>query len=370
MNEHIKQIGAHFDVFGEFIGARPFGSGHINDTFMAEYDQGGTLIRYIHQRINTDIFKDPEGQMENIQRVTAHIRGKLQKAQQKHYTRETLILVPTLNGLSFHKDEGGNYWRTYVYVEGTHSIDTASTPEQAYQAAKAFGRFQHVLADLPSPRLVDVIPDFHNTPQRYRNLEQAIQDDLAGRVQQVTDEIAFARARQSFTGILLDACACGKIPERVVHNDTKLNNVLMDDASGQGVCVIDLDTVMPGLALYDFGDLVRTMVSPTEEDTCDLDAIHVRLDFFDALAKGYLEETASVLTDEEIHLLPASGILITLETGLRFLTDYLQGDPYFKTHREEHNLHRCRAQFRLVSELEHVQDQLADIVNSHINNFR
>jgi aminoglycoside phosphotransferase (APT) family kinase protein len=257
-------------------------------------------------------------------------------------------------------DAEGNYWRAYRFVEGASAYDAVESTEQAFQAAKAFGRFQKLLAGLPAPRLHDTIPDFHHTPKRFMALEQAIAADVAGRDLLAKPEIAFAFAHQSIAGVLLDA----NLPERVTHNDTKFNNVLLDDATGEGLCVIDLDTVMPGLALYDFGDMVRTTTSPAQEDERDLSRVTMQFPMFEALARGYLSEAGDFLTHAEKQHLVFSGKSIAFEQGVRFLADYLAGDTYYKVHRDGHNLDRCRTQFKLVESIEHQEERMERLVES------
>ena len=337
------KLAAQFQIHGEPVAATPYGSGHINDTYAAVFDQGGAPMRYILQRINHNIFKNPVALMENVQRVTAHLQSKLTTDR----SRRALTLIPTCAGQPFHRDAGGNYWRAYIFIEKARTYDAVESPQQAFAAAMAFGQFQKLLADLPAPRLHDTIPDFHNTPKRFAALENAIAADIANRAKLAQAEIAFARRHQALTGVLLAA----GLPERVTHNDTKFNNVMLDDATHEGICVIDLDTVMPGLALYDFGDLVRTTTSPAKEDERDLTKVQMQLPLFAALARGYLATAGAFLTKAEKQHLVTAGKLITFEIGIRFLTDFLEGDVYFKVHRAGHNLDRCRTQFKLVESI-------------------
>jgi aminoglycoside phosphotransferase (APT) family kinase protein len=257
-------------------------------------------------------------------------------------------------------DEDGDYWRAYYYISGARTYDAVENCEQAFQAARAFGRFQDLLAGTPPPRLHDTIPDFHNTPKRFEALLAAISADTAGRSVTTKPEIEFALLREPIVSILQNA----NLPERVTHNDTKFNNVLLDDATGEGICVVDLDTVMPGLAPYDFGDMVRTTTSPTEEDEQDLSKVTMQFPMFEALVRGYLSSARGFLTKDEQRLLAFSGKLITFEIGIRFLTDYLSGDTYFKIHREGHNLDRCRAQFKLVQSIELQEERMERLVES------
>jgi Ser/Thr protein kinase RdoA (MazF antagonist) len=351
-----RQVASQFQIYGEFINAGPYGSGHINDTYCAVFNQGGTPVRYILQRINHHVFKTPVALMENVERVTTHISKKV--AGHPDFSRCGLTLIPARDGRAWHSDEGGNYWRTYIFVENARTYDAVESPQQAFQAARAFGRFQKLLADLPAPRLHDTIPGFHHTPQRFAKLEAAIAADPANRARLAESEIEFALNHKAMAGVLLAA----GLPERVTHNDTKLNNVMLDDETGEGICVIDLDTVMPGLAPYDFGDIVRTSTSPAKEDERDLSKVQMQFPMFEALARGYLETAAEFLTKAERQLLVLSGKLITFEIGIRFLTDYLEGDSYFKVHREGHNLDRCRTQFKLVESIERQEGAMNKLV--------
>jgi aminoglycoside phosphotransferase (APT) family kinase protein len=354
----IRAIARQFRIYGEFRSAEPYGSGHINDTFCLVFDQAGAATRYILQRINHNIFKNPIALMENIQRVTAHVA--LRMVGEQDFSRRVLTLVPARDGLHYHRDEHGNYWRVYLFIEKARSYDAVESPKQAFEAAKAYGRFQRLLADLPAPRLHDTIPDFHHTPKRFAALEQAIAADAANRATLAKPEIEFALSHKPITGVLLEA----GLPERVTHNDTKFNNVMLDDATGEGICVVDLDTLMPGLALYDFGDMVRTATSPAKEDERDLSKVTMQFPMFDALVRGYLTAAGDFLTAAEKRHLSFSGKLITFEIGIRFLTDYLAGDTYFKVHREGHNLDRCRTQFKLVESIEAQEAQMNQLVES------
>ena len=277
--------------------------------------------------------------MENIQRVTSYLAAKVSGEPDR--SRLVLTLIPTRDERAWHVDADGSYWRTYRFVENAHTYDAVESTDQAFQAAKAFGRFQKLLVDLPEPRLHNTIKDFHHTPKRFMTLEQAIASDAAGRAIFAKPEIEFAIAHQSITSVLLDA----NLPERITHNDTKFNNVMLDDVTGEGVCVIDLDTVMPGLALHDFGDMVRTATSPAKEDEQDLTKVTMQFSMFEALVRGYLASAGDFLTKAEKQHLVFSGKLMTFEQGVRFLTDYLQGDTYYKVSHGEHNLRRCRTQF-------------------------
>ncbi len=347
-----------FEIDGEFLEAQPYGSGHINDTYRVFFQNGSAPHRYILQRINHNIFKNPEALMQNVERVTEHLATIV--ADEPDSNRRALRLIPARDGRGWHVDAEGNHWRAYRFIEKARTYDAVETTEQAFQAARAFGRFQQQLAELPAPRLHDTIPDFHHTPKRFSALEQAIAADSAGRAVLAKAEIDFALARKPIARVLLDA----KLPERVTHNDTKFNNVMLDDTTGEGICVIDLDTVMPGLAPYDFGDMVRTTTSPAMEDERDLSKVTMQFPMFEALVRGYTSSAGEFLTKEEKALLAFSGKLITFEIGTRFLTDYLAGDTYFKVHREGHNLDRCRTQFKLVESIEEQEERMNRLVET------
>jgi hypothetical protein len=354
----LPAIARAFDLPGEFLSAVPTGSGHINDSYCATFQTAGQPARYILQRINHHIFRDPAALMENIQRVTSHLATKLATEPDSH--RRTLTLIPTRNSLAWYIDPFGNHWRAYRFIEQARTYDIVESPAQAYQAAKAFGHFQRLLADLPAPRLHDTIPDFHHTPKRFAALQHAITADVANRALLALPEINFALGRIAITNVLLDA----HLSERVTHNDTKFNNVMLDDRTGEGICVIDLDTVMPGLAPYDFGDMVRTTTSPAAEDELDLSKVTLQFPMFEALLRGYLASAGSFLSPAERRHLVAAGKIITFEIGIRFLTDYLAGDTYYKIHRPSHNLDRCRTQFKLVASIEQQEDAMHRLVES------
>ena len=359
--KQFNEIAAAFPCQGIYLGDEPCGSGHINDTYKAFYSVDGQEVHYIHQRINHNIFKDVPALMDNIGRVTRHQRKKFSEAGAGDWDRRVLTLIPTVDGQDYYLDRAGNYWRTYLFIEGAVGIDVIENTDQAYETARTFGEFQCQLADL-SGRLNDTIPNFHHTRSRFDVLIQAIKEDAYDRAVNVQAEIAFAKEREEIVDVVIDLMASGDMPERVTHNDTKLNNVLIDYETGKGMCVIDLDTVMPGCVLYDFGDMIRTTTNQAEEDEADLSKVDMNIDYFEALVKGYLETASGFLTKKERELLAFSGKLITFEIGLRFLTDYLQGDTYFKTHRERQNIDRCRKQFKMVQSMEDQMDAMQKIV--------
>ena len=340
-------IARAFQFEGQFLEAQPYGNGHINDTYRVLMRDQDIDRRYILQRINHDIFKQPIAVMENIQRITDHLRQKV-GAMGLDTGRHALKLIPTTSGDLYYQDEAGNVWRAYHFIEQATSFDVVESPEQAFEVGKAFGFFQQQLVDLTGPRLHETIPDFHNTPKRFQTLRAAIEADAFNRAKTAQADIEFALQQEAMVHVLMDLQQQDLIPERVTHNDTKINNVMLDDQTGQGLCVVDLDTVMPGLALYDFGDMVRSATCFAAEDEQDLSKVKMEMPIFEALTDGYLATAGEFLNETEKAHLAFSGKLITFEIGIRFLTDYLTGDTYFKIHREGHNLDRARSQFALV----------------------
>ena len=345
---NLNQVLRQFDL-PESIA--PYGNGHINDTYCVE------APRYILQRINTNIFKDPDGLMENIENVTAFLRKKIAAAG-GNPDRETLTVIKTLDGKNCYKHDDNNVFRLYLFIEDTKTIENDKTYDDLYEAGIGFGRFQKMLEDFPVEILHETIPNFHHTPKRVEALKQAIAENKAGRKDSVQEEIAFALEKAAFADKVINGIAEGKIPMRVTHNDTKINNILFDAETGKAVSVIDLDTVMPGSMLYDFGDALRMGGSTGAEDETDLSKVNFDAKAFECFAKGFLSEMKDSLTDEELALLPFSVKLLTYECGIRFLTDYLNGDTYFKIHREHHNLDRARNQFKLVADLENMEEEL------------
>ena len=357
-----REVGGAFQIAGDFAGAAGVGTGHIHQTCAVTYNQAGCPVRYMFQKINDSIFRDVPKLMENIRRVTAHAYAALEANHAPDPSRRTLTIVPTREGEPFLRTPSGQFWRVYYFIEGARTYERIETASQAFEAARAFGRFQALLADLPGGRLNETIPNFHHTRSRLEALRRAIAADARGRAAGVRAEIDFFLAREADADVLLALHAAERLPERVTHNDCKLNNVMLDDETGEGICVIDLDTVMPGLVHYDFGDMVRTATSTAFEDERDLSKVSFQLPMFEALARGYLAGAGHFLTADETAHLAFAGKLITMETGMRFLTDYLEGDVYFRTHREGHNLDRCRTQIALVREMERHMPAMEEIV--------
>lgn len=359
-------IGEQFRIEGNWLDACPYGTGHINDTYAAKWVLNGKQKRFIHQRINHTVFSNPPQLMENILRVTSHLQRKLAAEPGSDPLRGSLTVIPTKNGASYYQDEQNNFWRTYVFIEDADTYDVCRDVQQAYQVALAFGRFQTALTDLPGGKLHETIPWFHHTPRRYQTLELAVSDDPMNRCPSAQAAIDFCLAHSSLVSMLTSPIERGEIPERITHNDTKINNVMIDNRTGRGICIIDLDTVMTGCALYDFGDMVRSLARTSAEDERDLSRVFMDIAAFEALVRGYLDGSRSFLTPVEIEYLPLAGVLLTFTIGIRFLTDYLLGDVYFKVHRPGHNLDRARVQFKMLESMEQQQAEMMSIVRKYL----
>lgn len=360
MNEKniIDEVIDNFDFFNEVLSIKPYGSGHINDTYLLEFNETGAIIL---QKMNTYIFKQPVQLMENIMNVTAFLRERINE-NGGNPDRETLTVILDKHGKPYYLDSNGEYWRAFKFITGATSYDEVKTDDDFYQSALAFGKFQSLLADYPAETLHETIADFHNTKVRFETFKDAVAKDVCGRASDVQDEIRFVLEHEDLANVLGDMQANGEIPLRVTHNDTKLNNVLIDDTTHQGICVIDLDTVMPGLAVNDFGDSIRFGASTGAEDEKDLSKIECSMHLFEVYTKGFIEGCNHRLTKAEINALPIGAKVMTFECGMRFLTDYLQGDVYFKTAYPTHNLDRCRTQFKLVADMEKKWAMMNEIV--------
>ena len=353
--ELLRQAAAAFD-FGLPTGeVERYGAGHINDTFAVW--AADRSRRWILQRINTDTFTDPAGLMENVTGVTSYLRREI-LARGGDPDRETLNVVPTREGKPYYTDCEGGAWRAYLFVEGTVCLQKVENERDFYTAAETFGNFQNQLAGYPAATLHETIARFHDTPNRYANFEKALAADVMGRAREIGPEIAFIRAREADCHVLMDQLAAGVLPLRVTHNDTKLNNVLIDQATGKGICVIDLDTVMPGLSAYDFGDSIRFGANDCAEDEPDQTKVHFSLPLYEVFTRGYLSAAGDAMGEAERRSLPWGARLMTLECGIRFLTDYLEGDHYFHTTRPGQNLDRARTQFTLVAGMERAFDEM------------
>lgn len=344
---------------------KPFGEGHINETYAVYMPtEAGEEFAYILQRVNNNVFKDPAGVMENIFGVTEYLRNVIRE-EGGDPDRETLSCIKTKDGCTYFEDSEGQPWRCYNYIPNSVCYQLVEEPEQFYQSGSSFGHFLKQLGDYPASSLKETIPDFHNTVKRFANFQRAVKRDIKNRAVTCRSEIKFALERETDCGVLVRQQEEGKLPLRVTHNDTKLNNILFDADTGKGLCIIDLDTIMPGLAANDFGDSIRFGAATAEEDERNLDLMHFDISLYELYVKGYLEATEGVLTPEEIESLPWGARLMTLECGMRFLTDYLEGDTYFKTAYPEHNLVRARTQFRLVDEMEQQFEKMQEIVRQY-----
>ncbi len=366
---NIKNIFNSFNILGDYISSEPYGNGHINDTYKVFVSQGGATIHYLFQRINNHVFKNPENLMSNIERICIHLQYKIKKSYSQNASRSALSLVSSKEDKPFVLDETG-YWRCYLFIEDALGYDIIDTENQAFEAAKAFGTYQSLLSDLPGERLIETIPDFHNTPKRFQHFKEIIRLDTNSLADSVKKEIDFYLSFEKEISYFTDRLKSGDLPERVTHNDTKLNNVLLDVKSGKAVCIIDLDTSMPGLAAYDFGDLVRTSTCFSAEDEKDLSKVVFQKEMFESLITGYLSTASSFLTENEVKSLVFGSILMTYEVGMRFLTDYLDGNFYFKSKYTEHNLIRSRTQMTLVESLLQNRDELEEFTWSVYENMK
>ena len=363
----LKEAIANFNYFGRLKACEPFGSGHINDTYRLTFeigDMGDVCV--ILQRMNREIFKKPVELMENIVGVTSHLRKKIIKAGGDP-ERETLNVILAKDGKAYYVDSMGEYWRSFKYITEATSYDLVEKPEDFYESAVAFGHFQRMLADYPAETLHETIEGFHDTKARLRAFKEAVEKDVCGRAASVQKEIDFVLSHEDTANVFGDLLEKGELPIGVTHNDTKLNIIMIDNTTRKGICVIDLDTVMPGLAMNDFGDSIRFGASTAEEDEQDLSKVSCSMELFELYVKGFLEGCAGSLTDKEVEMLPMGAKVMTYECGMRFLADYLEGDHYFKIHREGHNLDRARTQFKLVADMESKWDTMAEIVRKYAN---
>ncbi len=351
---YAEAIAAFFNTEPESI--KPYGNGHINSTFLVVCEGK----KYTLQKINHNVFPKPFEVMENIKGVTEHIRRKT--AGSKNADRSTLTVMQTLDGKDCYESTVGEYWRLYTYVDDAVAFERVESKKDFYNCANAFGIFQSQLADYPAETLHETIVNFHNTPVRYQNLMRSVENNASGRASDVSAEIEFAKARREFCETLEKARADKSLPLRVTHNDTKLNNILFDEQTLEPICVIDLDTVMPGYSVNDFGDSIRFGANTAAEDETDLSKVSLDLDLFRAYAEGFIKGCNGALTKKELELLPVGAMMMTLECGMRFLADHIDGDVYFKIHRENHNLDRCRCQFALVADMERKLDQMNAII--------
>ena len=349
----------HFRLKGEIKSITPYGNGHINDTFLIATENSQEKNRYILQRVNSNVFKKPKEVMKNIEKVTGFLKIRADSE------REVLSLVPTLEGEIFFEDSDKNIWRIYKFIENSICLDKVENPDEFYECAYAFGSFQKNLSNFPADTLCETIINFHNTPSRYGDFLRAVSEDKCGRADGVQKEIDFIKDRQDFYSVLSNAEKEGELPLRVTHNDTKSNNVMLDKETRKALCVIDLDTVMPGYSVTDFGDAIRFGASTAAEDEKDLEKVHFDIDLYKAYLKGYLDGCGGKLIDSEIMLMPEGAKMMTVECGMRFLGDYLNGDTYFKTAYPEHNLVRARTQLKLVKEMEEHWEEMKEAVKEY-----
>jgi hypothetical protein len=361
MGYNLKEIFNLFAADGTYSTGEPYGSGHIHDTFRIE-TIGKEKDDYILQRLNSKIFKNIPELQNNIERVTVHLQNKLRIIHGSCIKRECLSLVPSIDGKSWIIDNEGSYWRMYIFISNHHSYNVVDSPDKAYEGGKAIGRFQVMLSDMPGAPLFETIPRFHNIKSRLLTFNIKISENPAGRVKSVREEIEQVLRRSDEMMTILRLGNEGKIPLRITHNDTKFNNILLDE-NDKALCVIDLDTVMPGYIHYDFGDAIRTASNTASEDEEDLSKINMNMNLFKAYSEGYLSETAETLNDVEKDFLAFSPKLITYTIAVRFLTDFIDGDNYFKTHHELHNLQRARAQLQLLKSMEKQYEDMKSIIN-------
>ncbi len=363
----IEKIISNFRVYGDFIDAKPFGNGHINDTFLTTYNQAGIEVKYILRKINKYVFKYPEIVIENTVNVISHVTEKLKAEGEKEISNNVMQLIKSKNSNFHFVDENRDYWCVVLFLENTYSIEFVEKDEQAYQAAKAFGRFQKYLVDADLNQFKETIPNFHNLKSRLLIFNNALEKGNIGRIKEAREEIEKAKSYNYLSKKITSLLSKNELPIRITHNDAKINNVLLNKETHEGQCVIDLDTIMPGTVLYDFGDMVRTFTSPFEEDEKDLSKVTICISIFEALVKGYLEELSDELTEIESTNLIYGAKVIIYEQALRFLSDYLMNDVYYKTNYLEHNLVRARTQFALLESIETKTAELESIIMKYIN---
>ena len=361
----IEKICKVFSLKGDFTGYEKINNGHINSTYTLIFEENGKVKKYVLQKINLVVFKDPDKLMSNIVAVTSHIRKKNEEMNIPWADRGTLTFYPCNDGKYYHIDDENNCWRVYGFIDDVYTCNAIDSTEVFENAGIAFGEFQNILADFDGASLFETIENFHNTVSRFADFKKAVDENKSGRLDTVKEEVEFAVAREKDTHVLVDMIADGKLPLRVTHNDTKLNNILFDNVSDKGICIIDLDTVMPGLSLYDFGDSIRFGANTAAEDEKDVSKVSLSLELYEAYVKGYLSSAKDALTDLEKELLPFGAKIMTYECGIRFLMDYLNGDVYFHTEYPEHNLVRARTQFALVADMEKKMDKMLEITKKY-----
>jgi len=363
----IKSLSAHFSLYGDFLHAEPFGNGNINDTYLVTYKQAGQNVRYIIRKINKYVFKQPEIVVENSVNISLHIKNELLKLGEEQISMKSMTFVKTHDDKYYFKDENKDYWCAVLYFEGAYTIDYVQNAEQAYKAAYAFGNFQKMIINADISKYKETIPNFHNLPDRITALNKAVAVDVAGRVKDLAHELEEVKNNMDITEKFVKLLNSKELPVRITHNDTKINNVMLDKASYEGLCVIDLDTVMPGTVLNDFGDMVRTSTSPVPEDEKDFSKVYLQIDIFEALTKGYLAPLSSSITKTEQNNLVFGAKLIVFEQAVRFITDYVAGDVYYPVSYKDHNLVRTKNQFALLNSILEQESAMEKIVQKYIN---
>jgi Ser/Thr protein kinase RdoA (MazF antagonist) len=367
-SKNIAEVISHFKCTADVGSQIAYGSGHINDTFrLKNVMPGGT--DYLLQRINHKIFTNVDKLTDNMRKVTEHLKGKINALGYGDPMKEVMTLIPTINNRYFYKDSDGDYWRMFYFLSGTKSYDVVETQKQAYEGGRAFGKFQYMLSDIPAGEIFEVIPDFHNIQKRLQHLEDAVTEDAGGRVASVTAELNIVKKYAEQMQYFQQPEQVAALPKRVIHNDTKFNNVLLNN-NDEAQCVIDLETVMDGYVAYDFGDAIRTIINTTTEDEADLSKVQLNIPLFEAYVKGYLTEASKFLTDAEVNSLMKGALLLPYMQAVRFLTDHINGDTYFKIKFDGHNLQRARAQFQLVKMLDANAMQMHRIILNEMNQYK
>ncbi|MEN8119696.1 MAG: phosphotransferase [Bacteroidota bacterium] len=362
----IKKLTGHFVVYGDYLTAKPFGNGHINDTFLVSYNQAGINVNYIIRKINKYVFKQPEIVVNNSVKISLHIKNKLEALGETEISRKTLTFVKTRDDKYYHIDQEQDYWCMVLFFEDAYTVDYVKTKEQAYNAAKAFGKFQKLIIDAKVADYEDSIPEFHHLPKRLAAFDDVLRTDPSGRLKNIRQELKLIDKNRAISEEFVELIKSNKLPVRISHNDTKINNVMIDSRTDEGLSVIDLDTVMPGIILNDFGDMVRTSTCPVAEDEKDISKVKVQIDVFEALTKGYLEELVDYVTETEINKLVFGAKLIVYEQAVRFITDYLAGDVYYSTSYEDHNLVRAKNQLALLESICQQESKMEGIVAKYV----
>ncbi|GGH14398.1 phosphotransferase enzyme family protein [Mucilaginibacter phyllosphaerae] len=366
--DNTAEVVSHFKCAADANSCKAYGSGHINDTFLLK-NVSAAGPDYLLQRINHNIFSDVERLTDNMRRVTEHLKYKIREHGTGDPLKEVMTLIPTDSNRFFYQDSTGDYWRMFYFLSDTKSYDVVQTPKQAYEGGKAFGKFQYMLSDIPAGQLFEVIPDFHNIQKRLQYLTEAVSKDTCKRVQYVSAELQMVEKYAEDMQYFQQPGQAAVLPKRVIHNDTKFNNVLLN-SNDEAQCVIDLETVMDGYVAYDFGDAIRTIINTTTEDEADLSRIKLNMPLFNAYVQGYFKEASKFLTDTEVNSLMKGALLLPYMQAVRFLTDHINGDIYFKIKFEGHNLQRARAQLRLMQMLDANAGAMHQIIVNEMNSYK